>query len=840
MQGLQPSVVLAVALALTATTGEAQIQERDPFEWLPPQDVVVAEHTSFRTSLQSPDGVMMEPRYIQVPGASFVKVHFSDFVLPPGVYVEVSNPEGTELYRYNAFSRDRITIDHSKGDDGVRRFSAMSISGDTAIVRVRGFTKRFDPRIHRLEIDYVMNGMPDMEPLPNVSHIEKTLGLGKSKTEFSCGGNERVDASCWSDSHPDQYDRAHSVGMLMTPSGNLCTAWRVGSDNRLFTAQHCMPGQEELEGSEIWFNHEAKSCGGSVNRTEVKVTGGELLATDTVLDFALFTVNNFEDIRHFGNLGLDVRNGQRGENIFIPQHGRGDPKQISIESDMNYSGLCEIDDDSINVYGSNTDIGYYCDTASSSSGSPVISGQTGKAIALHHMGGCLNTGTKFSLIWPKVKSHFGNRIPEGDSRANWAPSNEVPEATYQAECDKLSCNFDAVESSDPDGSIAAYQWDFGDGNDSSGLVVEHRFARAGKFNVALTVEDDEGATDTYVAAVSVTQPNQEPSAKFSTACVENRCSLNGSGSNDADGVIENWSWDFGDGTLKTGQTVSHEYQASGSFTITLTVEDDEGATDEASHGVDVQMPNAKPVAAFSYNCNMHDCSFEASGSNDSDGEITGYHWDFGDGASGTGHSVEHSYGESGRFTVSLTVHDDGGKFDITEHTVQVDGVNAAPKARFTVNCDGLACTLDAGTSIDEDGRISSYRWLLGDGSNHSGAQISHAFPASGRYSVRLIVKDNEDQEATSARNVSVEAKREIRLSVSAGTQGKVARAYLKWSGAETGMVRILRNGQHIGDVANNGRFQDSDLKHLRREARYQVCESGTDLCSEEVTVTATR
>ena len=490
MQGLHTRVFLAATLMLMASSSNAQVYEPIASQ---PLNAVTAEESAYFVNLDGDSAATVEPAIFVVPGASYIKIHFSEFDVPFGVQVEVSNPDGTEAYRYMKGHKDAHTIDRSRGDDGLHSFSAMSISGDTAIVRVRNFINGFGARSWRILVDSVLHGNPPRPTTQAEGPITKALDKNLSKPEFACGVEERLDAACWKDDYPDHYDRSKPVAKLVTSRGFECTAWRVSDDNRLFTAEHCVSNQEELEGTEIWFNYESKSCGSSVSRSIAKVTGNQLLATDRTLDYSLFTVNDFEIIQGFGNLGLDVRKGSVGENIFIPQHGLGEPRQISLESDMNVSGLCEIDDNDMDAYGSGTDMGYYCDTTTSSSGAPVISASTGKVIALHHLGGCLNMGSKVSLIWDQVKTHFGGKVPQGDSDADWAPSNQVPEAIYQANCDKLSCRFDAADSIDNDGSITSYEWDFGDGNRSNGTMVEHEFVAGGEFPVSLTVEDDEGA-----------------------------------------------------------------------------------------------------------------------------------------------------------------------------------------------------------------------------------------------------------------------------------------------------------------------------------------------------------
>jgi PKD repeat protein len=87
--------------------------------------------------------------------------------------------------------------------------------------------------------------------------------------------------------------------------------------------------------------------------------------------------------------------------------------------------------------------------------------------------------------------------------------NRAPSASVTTTCTQLSCAFDASGSSDPDGSIVDYTWDFGDGNSSysSGAdpTVDHTYASPGTYTVTVTVTDDDGATATASTTVTVTQ-----------------------------------------------------------------------------------------------------------------------------------------------------------------------------------------------------------------------------------------------------------------------------------------------------------------------------------------------
>ncbi len=86
------------------------------------------------------------------------------------------------------------------------------------------------------------------------------------------------------------------------------------------------------------------------------------------------------------------------------------------------------------------------------------------------------------------------------------PGNEPPTARLTVGCDGLTCTADGSASSDPDGSIASYAWDFGDGTRAGGRTAGHTYATAGTYQVSLTVTDDAGASDSARQQVTVTAP----------------------------------------------------------------------------------------------------------------------------------------------------------------------------------------------------------------------------------------------------------------------------------------------------------------------------------------------
>jgi hypothetical protein len=148
--------------------------------------------------------------------------------------------------------------------------------------------------------------------------------------------------------------------------------------------------------------------------------------------------------------------------------------------------------------------------------------------------------------------------------------------------------FNASESSDADGSIVAYEWNFGDGARTSGEIVSHNYNWRGTadktFFVVLQVTDDQGATATATQEVTV-KGNLSPTAKFfytpKTPKGNEDVFFNASESSDADGYIVAYDWYFGDGTTGTGVTITHNYNWSGTtaktYTVILQVTDNSGA-----------------------------------------------------------------------------------------------------------------------------------------------------------------------------------------------------------------------------------------------------------------------
>ena len=223
----------------------------------------------------------------------------------------------------------------------------------------------------------------------------------------------------------------------------------------------------------------------------------------------------------------------------------------------------------------------------------------------------------------------------------------------------------------------------------------------------------------------------------------------GSGSIDADGSVASYAWDFGDGTTSTDADPQHTYTTVGAKAVSLTVTDDEGATDTATTTIAVD-PNLSPTAAASADPTSGKLplvvQFSSAGSADPDGSIASYAWTFGDGATSAAADPAHVYTTAGLFTAELTVTDDNGSTDTTTVDVQVNA-NQAPVAVAGSNISGgqapLTVVFSSAGSTDADGGITGYSWDFGDGNCSASANPTYSYSAEGTYTATLTVTDAE-------------------------------------------------------------------------------------------------
>ena len=254
----------------------------------------------------------------------------------------------------------------------------------------------------------------------------------------------------------------------------------------------------------------------------------------------------------------------------------------------------------------------------------------------------------------------------------------------------LTIAFDGASST---GEINTFSWAFGDGSSSSINNIDHQYTIPGTYNVQLTVTDTSGNTNIATTAISVTKGApviEPPLAVISSSTALGQApldvSFNGNGSSAPNSEITLYQWAFGDGSSATGKSVTHSFTTAGTFNTTLTVTNSTGLTDSISTPIIVTSPpveeNKPPQAIFTATPTSGDAPltvvFNASASNDSDGTISSYTWQFGDGSSGSGISTTHTYTNLGTFTATLVITDNDGAQNSSSTAITVDPETTSP------------------------------------------------------------------------------------------------------------------------------------------------------------------
>lgn len=291
--------------------------------------------------------------------------------------------------------------------------------------------------------------------------------------------------------------------------------------------------------------------------------------------------------------------------------------------------------------------------------------------------------------------------------------------------------------------------------------------------------------------------NQVPVARFTVSVLVGtspvEVDFDAGTSYDLDGTIVSYHWDFGDGTTATGKTASHTFTTTinQTYTVTLTVTDDNGASAVASQSIEVlatvPSDNNPPTARFtvspSYGNSPLTVQFDASLSRDTDGSIELYGWDFGDGTTASGMIMPHTFTAvaTTNVTVTLTVTDDDGgtgsttavitvmvpevvatdgptaSFTVTDQNKIHDGDPPSEPSLFEVEFDPSASTAAAGGHY-----IEFYLWNFGDGetpvSMTTDAKVKHTYKLraqSHTFVATLTVYDEQGLRHSAVRNVTL-------------------------------------------------------------------------------------
>ncbi len=340
-------------------------------------------------------------------------------------------------------------------------------------------------------------------------------------------------------------------------------------------------------------------------------------------------------------------------------------------------------------------------------------------------------------------------------------SLQVPTSAPEGSSVSLS-----AQATDP-GSLdqLTYAWDFGDGQsigDVDLTSVNHTYGQDGTYTVTLTVSDDDGGSTSSSETITITNvaPTIEDLVYTATGNEGDTFYFDAAASDPGSDTLS-YTWDFGDGSSGSGSSTSHIFTNDGSYTVTLTVTDGDGG--EASTTVPVTVENLPPVivsiAGDQTGNEGAALNFTVTAS-DPGADALSYAWDFGDGASGSGATVSHTYADDGSYILTVTVTDDAGASvsdSITVVVANVDPTIASVTGDFS-GLEGQSFSFEA-SATDPGDDILTYTWDFGDGSDPvSGqdlTQVSHTYLDVDTYTLTLTVRDEDGGEASVSRTVNV-------------------------------------------------------------------------------------
>lgn len=337
----------------------------------------------------------------------------------------------------------------------------------------------------------------------------------------------------------------------------------------------------------------------------------------------------------------------------------------------------------------------------------------------------------------------------------------------------------------------AWLWDFGDGSSGVGASVAHLYDLPGTFVASVRAVDAAGATTAATVLVNVTAAGPALAVTASAASAGGAAPFGASLSVSATGGTApyNVTWDLGDGSVAWGTSVAHTYTAQGTYVATARVRDAGSSAGISTTTLTVSGTTATPLGLRlgpTPSVSASPCSLTVGGS------LSGGRppylpltWSFGDGSTGTGSVVSHTYAVPGTYTLSASGQDSTGATTTASTVLVVAGVGLH---LVLSRAQGDApATLNASASVfGGSGAFGPISWSWGDGSASTGPIVSHLYPGPGAstYGVVATAYDSAGTKVSNSTSFQLFAPLSVTLnaSVSAATPPAQATFTLKASG----------------------------------------------------------
>ncbi len=321
-------------------------------------------------------------------------------------------------------------------------------------------------------------------------------------------------------------------------------------------------------------------------------------------------------------------------------------------------------------------------------------------------------------------------------------------------CDSISlssgsCSFSAFQVPPASGlfnfsaqvSAGTYvNWNFGDGGTGTGSQISHTYTANGVYTVVMNQVDTNG--NVLCTSYHVVYPTVTSVASCDFTAI--RDSLNGFlfsfHANVTSGSTV--SWDFGDNsTAGTGLYVTHTYNSTGPFIVTMTSVDTNGTP--CTYTATVSPGGVFGNCSFSYapdSANPNTISF--TGYHSSPPPATGFSWNFGDGTSGQqGDTITHTYSASGTYLVCMDEYAFGAIVCTSCSYVTVN-INTPPGCQSYFMAANVGLTSYFIDLSNVNSSTATYTWDFGDSTSSNSRFTSHAYNTPGTYNVCLTIANN--------------------------------------------------------------------------------------------------
>src|SRR2546427_745546 len=301
-----------------------------------------------------------------------------------------------------------------------------------------------------------------------------------------------------------------------------------------------------------------------------------------------------------------------------------------------------------------------------------------------------------------------------------------------------------------------YAWTLSDGGIGTGPTVTHSFRSPGTYDATCTV------TDVLLGIATASKSVVISPLRSVAAWVDHNLAAPGpvltfsASPSGGDGSFS-FEWTFGDGSSGSGAPATHAYTAAGSYQATVTATDGNGGTASSFRSVTISdisvTANVSPASGDAPTA----FTFTASASGGS-GSPYSFSWTYGDGTTGTGSPVTHSYTAGGSYSPAVTTTDSlGGTKVAPTQTVSV----SAPPAPLGATVNAPRQAADVGQSVSFTCSATggaapySYRWTFGDGNAGSGSAVSHVYQSAGTMTVTCMATDSASATAAASTSVDV-------------------------------------------------------------------------------------